>query len=375
MSGIYIHIPFCRQACYYCDFHFSVNQQARGEMMDALVQELILQQDYIQGERIETIYWGGGTPSLLTAPEISSVFDTIQSVYSVSPQAEITLEANPDDLTPLKLKELKQAGINRLSIGIQTFNSQQLKSLNRIHDGTSAVKSFYDAREAGFNNISIDLMYSLPGETIQEWKRDIVQAVALAPDHISCYSLTIEAKTAFGKWAATGKLKPESDDVSARHLELLMDELQLAGYEHYEISNFAKPGYYSNHNSSYWRGAHYLGVGPSAHSFNGVSRQFNVSNNHAYLKALQAGAIPFEKEMLAREDKINEYILTTLRTSWGTDISLLKIQYGYDLISENKEYISELLNNQLITLEHDTLKLTNTGKLLADKISSDLFTP
>lgn len=343
--------------------------------MDALVQELILQQDYIQGERIETIYWGGGTPSLLTAPEISSVFDTIQSVYSVSPQAEITLEANPDDLTPLKLKELKQAGINRLSIGIQTFNSQQLKSLNRIHDGTSAVKSFYDAREAGFNNISIDLMYSLPGETIQEWKRDIVQAVALAPDHISCYSLTIEAKTAFGKWAATGKLKPESDDVSARHLELLMDELQLAGYEHYEISNFAKPGYYSNHNSSYWRGAHYLGVGPSAHSFNGVSRQFNVSNNHAYLKALQAGAIPFEKEMLAREDKINEYILTTLRTSWGTDISLLKIQYGYDLISENKEYISELLNNQLITLEHDTLKLTNTGKLLADKISSDLFTP
>lgn len=375
MAGIYIHIPFCRQACYYCDFHFSVNQQVRGEMMDALVQELILQQDYIQGERIETIYWGGGTPSLLTAPEISSVFDTIQSVYSVSPQAEITLEANPDDLTPLKLKELKQAGINRLSIGIQTFNSQQLKSLNRIHDGTSAVKSFYDAREAGFNNISIDLMYSLPGETIQEWKRDIVQAVALAPDHISCYSLTIEAKTAFGKWAATGKLKPESDDVSARHLELLMDELQLAGYEHYEISNFAKPGYYSNHNSSYWRGAHYLGVGPSAHSFNGVSRQFNVSNNHAYLKALQAGAIPFEKEMLAREDKINEYILTTLRTSWGTDISLLKIQYGYDLISENKEYISELLNNQLITLEHDTLKLTNTGKLLADKISSDLFTP
>lgn len=374
MAGIYIHIPFCRQACYYCDFHFSVNQQIRTEMIAAISKELLLQKDYLQSETVETIYFGGGTPSLLTSTEIKSILDTIRSIHRISANAEITLEANPDDLTPLRLTEFREAGINRLSIGIQTFNTEQLKSLNRIHDGTAAVKSFNDARDAGFNNISIDLMYSLPGETMADWKQDILQAISLNPEHISCYSLTIEEKTAFGKWAAAGKLKPEPDEVSARHLELLMDELHRAGYEHYEISNFAKPGFYSNHNSNYWRGVTYLGVGPSAHSFNGGSRQFNISNNHAYVKALQAETIPFEKEILSRENKINEYILTTLRTSRGTDLAFLKSLHEYDLAAEHGEYVSRLLNKQLVTLENHILKLTNTGKLLADKISSDLFT-
>lgn len=374
MAGIYIHIPFCRQACYYCDFHFSVNQQTRSEMIIAISKELLLQKDYLQDEPIETIYWGGGTPSLLTTTEIKLILDTIRSIHSISANAEITLEANPDDLTPVSLKEFKDAGINRLSIGIQTFNTERLKSLNRIHDGAAAVKSFYDARKTGFNNISIDLMYSLPGETPADWKQDILQAISLNPEHISCYSLTIEEKTTFGKWAAAGKLKPEPDEVSAQHLELLMEELLLAGYEHYEISNFAKPGLYSNHNSNYWRGINYLGVGPSAHSFNVGSRQFNISNNNAYLKAIQAGTIPFEKEILSRENKINEYILTSLRTSWGTDLEFLKSMYGHDLVTKNGEYISQLLRKKFVTLENHILRLTNMGKLLADKISSDLFT-
>ncbi|HMV07650.1 MAG TPA: radical SAM family heme chaperone HemW [Cyclobacteriaceae bacterium] len=373
MAGIYIHIPFCRQACYYCDFHFSVNQDVKPQLIKAIAKELTLQKDYLQGEAIDTIYLGGGTPSLLTAVELSLLFGTIRSHYSVSPHAEITLEANPDDLTREKLSQLKSIGLNRLSIGIQTFNTERLKSLNRIHDEASAIRSFNDAREAGFDNITIDLMYALPGETMDDWRRDIAQAINLHPEHISCYSLTIEPKTVFGKWAATGKLNLQSDEVAARHLEMLMEMLPAAGYEHYEISNFAKPGFHSKHNSSYWRGVNYLGVGPSAHSFNGESRQYNITNNHLYLKALNSDAIPFEKEILSRENRINEYILTSLRTSWGTDLSFLKQTYGYDLLTENKNYLSELLEKQFVTFDDGVLKLTKAGKLFADKISSDLF--
>lgn len=373
MAGIYIHIPFCRQACHYCDFHFSVNQEIKGELVKAIAKELLLQKEYLQGETVSTIYLGGGTPSLLDRQELDLILNTVRENYPVAKNAEVTLEANPDDLTPLKLKELKENGVNRLSIGIQTFNSVRLKFLNRAHDEALAIKSFYDAREAGFNNISIDLMYALPGETIEDLKIDVQKAIDLNPEHISCYSLTIEEKTAFGKWAASGKLKPESDEISASHLEIVMHELMEAGYEHYEISNFAKPGFYSNHNSNYWRGTKYLGVGPSAHSFNEVSRQYNTLNNHAYVKALQAGQIPFEQEILSRENKINEYILTSLRTSWGTDTDFIKQHFGYELLTENKDYLSSLLNKNLIKLEGSFLKLTDAGKLMADKISSDLF--
>lgn len=373
MAGIYIHIPFCRQACHYCDFHFSVNQQVKPELIQALATELVMQRDYLRGEEIDTIYLGGGTPSLLTQEELQLLFDTIRSLHPVAHTAEITLEANPDDLTPKKLEQFKDASINRLSIGIQTFNSERLRFLNRVHDEASAIKSFSDARAAGFNNISIDLMYALPGETHADWTRDIEQALTLNPEHISCYSLTIEPKTAFGKWARTGKLVPEGDDVAAHHLELLMELLPASGYEHYEISNFARPGFHSQHNSSYWRGSSYLGIGPSAHSFNGVSRQYNVSNNHTYIKSIHQQVIPFELEILTRENKINEYILTSLRTAWGTDLQVLRQQYAYDLLAENKHYLSELLDKKLITIEQNVLKLTNAGKLFADKISSDLF--
>lgn len=373
MAGIYIHIPFCRQACYYCDFHFSVNRDVKTEMVNSIAKELILQKDYLAGERIDTIYLGGGTPSLLTQDELQTLLNVIRSNHNILSGAEITLEANPDDLTPEKLVHLKAAGVNRLSIGIQTFNTARLKSLNRVHDEALAVKSFNDARYAGFENISIDLMYALPGETLDNWKQDIVQAIELMPEHISCYSLTIEPNTAFGKWAATGRLEPEGDDVAAKHLEILMEMLPPAGYEHYEISNFARPGFESKHNSSYWKGKNYLGVGPSAHSFDGLSRQYNIPNNHLYIKSLRTDAIPYEKEILTRENRINEYILTSLRTSWGTDLALLKSMYAYDLFAENKNYLSALLDKGLVVLEHDIIKLTRAGKLFADKISSDLF--
>lgn len=342
-------------------------------MVSAIARELVLQKDYLAGERIDTIYFGGGTPSLLTQDELQTLFNVIRSNHNILTGAEITLEANPDDLTPEKLVHLKAAGVNRLSIGIQTFNTARLKSLNRVHDEALAVKSFNDARSAGFDNISIDLMYALPEETPDDWKHDIERAIELAPEHISSYSLTIEPKTTFGKWAASGKLKPESDDVAAKHLEILMQVLPAAGYEHYEISNFAKPGFHSKHNSSYWKGKKYLGVGPSAHSFDGLTRQYNIANNHLYIKSLNTDVIPFEKEVLTRENQINEYILTSLRTSWGTNIEFLKNEYGYDLPAENKKYLSELLDKKLITLEQDVLKLTTAGKLFADKISSDLF--
>lgn len=373
MAGIYLHIPFCRQACHYCDFHFSINQQVKGELVAAMVKEIELQRDYLSGEEIETIYFGGGTPSLLEPAEIDLLLNALQATYSIKADAEITLEANPDDLNPTKLQAFRQSGINRLSIGIQSFHSGILKFLNRAHDSTAALQAVHHSREAGFANISIDLIYAIPGETDEQWLYDIQQALDLKPEHISCYSLTIEEKTAFGKWAASGKIKPENDEVAARHFELLMHKLTAAGYEHYEISNFSLPGFHSKHNSSYWRDKRYLGIGPSAHSYDGISRQYTAANNHRYLKSVQQGIIPAEREVLSRENKINEYILTSLRTAWGTNLEYLTQQYGYNLSEQHAHYLSVLLEKELATLNNNTLRLTFTGKLLADKISSDLF--
>lgn len=373
MAGIYIHIPYCKQACHYCDFHFSTSQHARIDLIQSIAKEIELQQDYLEGEIIQTIYVGGGTPSLLDTQELYLILNEIRSFYSVIESAEITLEANPDDLTLSKLKELSGLGINRLSIGIQSFHSAFLTFLNRSHDSDTAIASFQRAREIGFKNISIDLIYAIPNESDFQWREDINQAIALQPDHISCYALTIEEKTVFGRWTATGKLKATDDETAARHLEMAMNELGLAGFDHYEISNFAKPGFQSKHNSSYWRQEKYLGVGPSAHSYNGNSRQFNVSNNNLYVKSLKDDIIPFEKEVLTWENKINEYILTSLRTQWGTNLKKIKQDYGYDLLNKNTDYLSGVFANGLAVVDADVLRLTRKGKLLADKISSDLF--
>ena len=373
MAGLYIHIPFCKQACHYCDFHFSTNRQLTLQLCNALAVELSLQKNYLEGEKLKTIYLGGGTPSLLSGEELEIIFTAIYAHYKVDSQPEITLEANPDDLTIEKLAELKRVGINRLSIGIQSFDADVLKFLNRAHDVTAALNCVMLAREAGFDNLSIDLIYAIPGQDNSAWEKNLSQAISLSPEHISSYSLSIEKKTAFGQWLRSGKLKATDEEIAAQQFEILMEELENAGYEHYEISNFSKPQFRSRHNSSYWEQQHYLGIGPSAHSFNGHTRQFNILNNHQYIKSIADNKIPFELEILTPANKINEYIFTTLRTNRGCDLQRLKLEHGYDIGTINPDYLDNIMGAKLAILDNHTLKLTRSGKLLADKIASDLF--
>ncbi len=373
MAGIYIHIPFCKQACHYCDFHFSTNTEIRSELVQALVTEMHLQKNYPGQETINTIYLGGGTPSLLTPEELALLFETIHSLFAVADDCEITLEANPDDLSYPYLRMLKQLGVNRLSIGIQTFHDNVLQYLNRSHNSTTAFQSVANARKAGFDNISIDLIYAIPVQSLEAWRRNIIHAVTIAPEHISAYSLTIEKQTVFGRWADKGKIKSESDEAAASQMEILIDELALNNYIQYEVSNFCRPGYESKHNSSYWKQEKYLGIGPSAHSFNGVSRQYNISNNHRYVLAISEQKVPFEFEQLSDADKVNEYLMTGLRTTWGVSLARLKNEYGVDLLTDQKKLVEELLHRKLAVIEKDIFVLTRSGRLLADKISSDLF--
>lgn len=373
MAGVYIHIPFCKQACHYCDFHFSTNQDYLDEMVHAISKEISLRETYLPGEIIETIYFGGGTPSLLSGYDLTSILQVLYKTFSISPDPEITLEANPDDLTKEKLKQLKASGINRLSIGIQSFDDSILKHLNRVHDSTMAKNCVIDAYDAGFNNISIDLIYAIPALDNQLWRKNIDEVLILRPRHISSYALTIEEKTVFGKWADRGKIKLVDDDHAATQLNILVDVLEQGNYEQYEVSNFSLPGFYSRHNSSYWKDKKYLGLGPSAHSYNGLSRQYNVRNNQGYLKSISQNIIPATVEMLSREDKINEYLLTTLRTSWGVNLDKLEHEFSFNLRDANSPYINRLLENKLANITNGNLVLTKAGKLLADKIASDLF--
>jgi oxygen-independent coproporphyrinogen-3 oxidase len=373
MAGIYVHIPFCRQACHYCDFHFSTNLKFQTDLLDALRKELSFQNDYLEGEKIDTIYFGGGTPSILGASDISDILESIHRNFKINSAAEVTLEANPDDLSKEKLHALKAIGINRLSIGIQSFDDHVLKFLNRVHNAEMALDSVQSARDMGFENISIDLIYAIPGQDMNAWKKNIAKAITLSPEHISSYSLTIEEKTVFGKWVSQKKFTVPDDDASASEMMTLIDTLESSGYLHYEVSNFAKPGYIAQHNSSYWHGKKYLGIGPSAHSYNGYSRQYNISNNHQYRQSIQSGKIPAAREVLNREDKINDTILTSLRTSWGTNLEKLRVDHDYDLLKVHRAYVDHLLKGNLAVLENNTLILTRSGRLLADKIASDLF--
>ncbi len=374
MAGIYIHIPFCKQACHYCDFHFSTSQDLKSKMVEALCRELLLQKGYLNHEPIETIYFGGGTPTLLSRNELEDLLNTIHVYYPVKPK-EITLEANPDDLSADKLTILKETGITRLSIGIQSFDDPILKFLNRAHSSLDATLCYDRSRKAGFENLSIDLIYAIPGQGHASWKKNIERAIALAPEHISAYSLTIEEKTVFGNWQRKGKILSEKDEVAATQMEVLIDLLTKAGYEHYEISNFCKPGFQSKHNSSYWQQQKYLGIGPSAHSYNGASRQFNIRNNPLYIQSLEQGQVPFELEMLSRANKINEYLMTTLRTNWGCDVNYLIKEYNYDLMKEAEHLVGGFIVNGFLENREQHLILTRKGKLLADKIAGDLFVP
>ncbi|HEY9044662.1 MAG TPA: radical SAM family heme chaperone HemW, partial [Ohtaekwangia sp.] len=322
---------------------------------------------------INTIYFGGGTPSLLSEDELNFLLETIRENFPVNPMAEITLEANPDDLSSTQLHKIREAGINRLSIGIQSFDDKVLHFLNRAHNSISAKSCVEEARQAGFKNISIDLIYAIPDQDHAMWKNNIQQALQLQPEHISSYSLTIEDKTVFGRWAATGKLKAADDETAAAQLEILIDTLESAGLTQYEVSNFARPGFESKHNSSYWKQEKYLGVGPSAHSYNNHSRQYNLSNNHQYIESMKRDVIPFTQEELTMEDKVNDFLLTTLRTVWGADLKKLQTLYRYNLLGDQREYIDSLLSANFAKLENDVLVLTKSGMLLADKIASDLF--
>jgi oxygen-independent coproporphyrinogen-3 oxidase len=373
MAGLYIHIPFCKQACYYCDFFFSTNQGQRLEIVRAISAEIAIQKDYLEREILETIYFGGGTPSILSPAELNEILEAVHRNFSVTECPEVTLEANPDDLTKEKLRSLYDAGINRLSVGIQSFDDTVLKSLNRAHDNLMAKCCIEDARKAGFENISIDLIYAIPQRSEEDWEKDIYEAIKFSPQHISSYSLTIEEKTVFGKWAKQGKMQPVDDDFSARQLSMLIDILEAANYEQYEVSNFSKPGFQSRHNSNYWKNEKYLGIGPSAHSYNGESRQCNISNNAMYLRSIQQQKIPFTLEVLTKQDKINEYLMTTLRTSWGADLKILREKFLFDPVRENSDYIQSLQLKGLIMVRDDILKLTRKGRFLADKIASDLF--
>ena len=338
-----------------------------------LCKEIGLQRDFLSGEVIDTIYIGGGTPSLLSPRELGGLMDALHNVHTVNASAEITLEANPDDLSFEKLIDFRKAGINRLSIGIQSFQNETLVRLNRVHNADQAKESITNAYRAGFDNISIDLIYAIPWQDDQTWKNNVREAMQFQPQHISAYSLTIEEKTAFGRWASQGKFRGMDDDNAATQLQSLVEMLSVGGYSQYEVSNFCLPGFISIHNSNYWNDKKYLGIGPGAHSYDGVSRQFNASNNHLYISKIANNEIPATVEILSREDKINEYLLTSLRTSWGVDLMKLRNEHGLDLMMSQENYLSRLSINGLATIQEERFVLTPKGKLLADKIASDLF--
>jgi len=372
MAGIYIHIPFCRQACHYCNFHFSTSLKLKNEFIGALLKEIALQKNYLPAEPIHTVYFGGGTPSLLTAEELQSVQHALRQYFIIDPLAEVTLEANPDDITAEKLNDWKQSGINRLSIGVQSFFEDDLRWMNRAHTAKQAIGNLQLARKY-FENITIDLIYGTPTLPDEKWQHNVQQAIALGISHLSCYALTVEPNTALAHMIDKHKIRDVSTEDQARQFLLLMDWMQQAGYEHYEISNFALPGMRSRHNSSYWQGVPYLGLGASAHSFNGISRQWNISNNALYIQSLQKDAVPFEKEELTETQRLNEYIMTSLRTVEGLDLQHVANRFGENAANHLLKISRQFIDTGKLEHQHHKLQLTKEGKLFADGIASALF--
>ena len=373
MAGIYIHIPFCKRRCIYCDFFSTTQSEKKSAYVHALCQELDMRKDYLEGEDIETIYLGGGTPSQLTQKELEEIFSSLYNIYKVKENAEITLEANPDDLTPEYIHMLRTLPINRISMGIQTFQEETLKLLHRRHTARQAIEAVKHCREAGFQNISIDLMYGLPGETLETWKEDLQQAIALHPEHISAYHLIYEEGTALWKLREQKQVEEADEDLSVTLFKTLIEELTHAGYEHYEISNFCLPGLHSRHNSSYWTGKKYLGCGPSAHSFNGTSRQWNVASLDQYIQSIQQGELDYEIEELDIYTRYNDFVITTIRTHWGMSLSHLRSTYGENLYQYCLRMAKPHLEQGVLEIKEDTLKLTKEGIFISDGIMSDLL--
>lgn len=373
MSGIYLHIPYCKQACHYCDFHFSTNLKTRAAMIDAMLMEMKLRKGFLPAESINTIYFGGGTPSLLDATELNRLMEQIHELWNVDPDAEITLEANPDDLTPPVLQKLKSAGINRLSIGVQSFDQTHLEWMNRGHNAHQAKQCIDDAHAMGFHNLNIDLIYGFPLLTDVQWQQNIDEVVKRKLPHVSCYSLTVEEGTALHAFIKSGKQAAPDDEQSVHHFEMLTDSLRAAGYDHYEVSNFALPGFVSKHNHAYWTGSGYLGIGPSAHSFNGRERCWNVRNNQQYIRSLTEGTFAPECETIDRNTAYNEYILTHLRTSMGVNTNTIEEQFRVDFNTNFKAQIERLLQEKKLESDGPNFKLTRKGFLWADDIASRFF--
>ena len=344
-------------------------------MIEAIMHEIILRKEFLSGEKIHTIYFGGGTPSLMDPPALKGIIELIRHNFSVSEKAEITLEGNPDDLTGLKTGAIREAGINRLSIGIQSFDDPTLRFLNRAHDSEGAIKSVDRARKAGFDNINIDLIFGTRPDYLPVLRKDLEIIQTLKVEHISSYCLTVEDGTVFGNWKKKGKIQNVTDDESAVQYELVIDELTGMGYDHYEISNFALPGFESKHNSSYWRNEKYLGVGPAAHSYNKIHRYANISNNSLYIRSLAENKIPESVDYLSMPDRINEYIMTSIRTKWGCDLGYIRQNFGFNMGSATLTYLDRIEKEGFIVKSNDLIRLTKKGKLIADKIASDMFIP
>lgn len=369
MAGIYFHIPFCKQACTYCNFHFSTNLQSVGKITDALCKELEIRKRYIENENIGTIYFGGGTPSLLSKRQLSILIDTIYSNFTVLEKPEITIEVNPDDLSPEYLKQLQSISINRLSIGIQSFFEDDLKYMHRAHTSIQALECVERSQESGFDNISIDLIYGVPNSTLDKWKRNLDTLSSFDIQHLSCYALTVEPKTILAHQISK-KISPAPDDENTiQQFSYLMDHCNDLGFRQYEISNYSKPGFESKHNSNYWNGIPYLGIGPSAHSYNGISRQWNVSNNVKYVNAIEQGLAYFEIEELSSDMKYNELIMTKLRTVKG--VSIQEIPVGY--LNHFNSQVDTLLHSNHVKYSGGFFSLTQEGMFIADSVLVSLF--
>lgn len=372
MAGIYIHIPFCKKACHYCDFHFSTSLKHKNELLHAIQIELQLRAHELKGVQIETVYFGGGTPSLLTVKELENLWGVIVANFKLSKTLEVTLEANPDDLSDEKIKAIAQTAVNRLSIGVQSFFDEDLVMMNRAHNAKESEKCLSLATQY-FENITIDLMYGIPGMSNERWKANLDKAFALGIPHISSYALTVEEKTALASFIKNKKYPPVDDGLALKHFNTLVSETAKQGFVQYEISNFGKENYFSKHNTSYWKGKSYIGVGPSAHSFSGTHRAWNVANNAKYLKSIQAGKLPLEIEELSLSDQYNEYVMTGLRTIYGVSMERIKTAFG----EKFKDYIEiemqRFLKDRTLEISNGVLKTTQKGKFLADGIAAELF--
>lgn len=372
MSGIYIHIPFCKQACHYCDFHFSTSLKKKDEMVSALAKEIQLRKNELENEIIETIYFGGGTPSILVASDLKRLIDAVYQNYNVAENPEITVEANPDDLSEERIVELANSSVNRLSIGVQSFFEEDLKLMNRAHNSAEAKKCLEIATKY-FDNISVDLIYGIPGLTNARWQENIQTVLNLNIPHISSYALTVEPKTALQKFIKEGIIPQPDDAVAHEQFLLLVEALEAHEFIHYELSNFGKEDYFSKNNSAYWLGKKYLGIGPSAHSYDGISRSWNVSNNTLYLKSLEENHLPKEIEVLTETDRYNEYIMTGLRTIWGVSLDRIEKDFGQKQLDYLLQNAKRYLDNGKLVMENNVLRTTKKGKFFCDGIASDLF--